>query len=44
MRNTCICQSFYVLSGHRVSGELSEEVYCLQLLPRDFFCGVQANI
>lgn len=40
MRNTCTCQSFDVLSGHEVSGELPEEVYCFQLLLRDSLCGV----
>lgn len=40
MRNTSICQSSDVLSGHEVSGELPEEVYCFQLLLRDFLCGV----
>lgn len=40
MRNPGARQSLDVLSGHGVSGELPEEVYCSQLLLGDFLCGV----
>lgn len=35
MRDTCMCQSFDVLGGHRVSGKLPEDVRL-----RDCLCGV----